>query len=88
MLPIVSPQQGGTSTVEISYKSSTPTISETPLATLNQSNPIFQGLPLRASQQIVVIQLLKGMYLIKENQEVIQTQLLMLILVVATYRHL
>ncbi|KAH0655751.1 hypothetical protein KY285_030633 [Solanum tuberosum] len=40
----VSPQQGGTTTVETSAQSTTPTISETPPVTPNQSNPIGQGL--------------------------------------------
>ncbi|KAL3379997.1 hypothetical protein AABB24_000568 [Solanum stoloniferum] len=44
MPTIVSPQQGGTTTVETSYQSTTPTISETPPVTLNQSSPIGQGL--------------------------------------------
>ncbi|WMV13644.1 hypothetical protein MTR67_007029, partial [Solanum verrucosum] len=41
---IVSPQQGGTTTVETSDQSTTPTISETPPVTPNQSSPIGQGL--------------------------------------------
>ncbi|KAL3337553.1 hypothetical protein AABB24_029941 [Solanum stoloniferum] len=44
MPTIVSPQQGGTPTVETSAQSTTPTISETPLVTPNQSNTIVQGL--------------------------------------------
>ncbi|KAH0712021.1 hypothetical protein KY289_007980 [Solanum tuberosum] len=44
MPTIVSPQQGGTTTVETSTQSTTPTISETPPVTPNQSNPIGQGL--------------------------------------------
>ncbi|KAL3380030.1 hypothetical protein AABB24_000582 [Solanum stoloniferum] len=44
MPTIVSPQQGGTTTVETSTQSTTPTISETPPITPNQSSPIGQGL--------------------------------------------
>ncbi|KAL3365372.1 hypothetical protein AABB24_010493 [Solanum stoloniferum] len=44
MPTIVSPQQGGTTTVETSDQSTTPTISETPPVTPNQSSPIGQGL--------------------------------------------
>ncbi|KAH0784224.1 hypothetical protein KY290_003822 [Solanum tuberosum] len=44
MPTIVSPQQGGTITVETSAQSTTPTISETPPVTPNQSSPIGQGL--------------------------------------------
>ncbi|KAH0660918.1 hypothetical protein KY285_029516 [Solanum tuberosum] len=40
----VSPQQGGTTTIETSAQSTTPTISETPPVTPNQSSPIGQGL--------------------------------------------
>ncbi|KAH0737745.1 hypothetical protein KY290_036450 [Solanum tuberosum] len=40
----VSPKQGGTTTVETSAQSTTPTISETPPVTPNQSSPIGQGL--------------------------------------------
>lgn len=44
MPTIVSPQQGGTTTVETSTQSTTPTISKTPHITPNQSCPIGQGL--------------------------------------------
>ncbi|WMV38836.1 hypothetical protein MTR67_032221 [Solanum verrucosum] len=44
MHTIVSPQQGGTTIVETSAQSTTPTISETPPITPNQSSPIGQGL--------------------------------------------
>ncbi|KAH0651755.1 hypothetical protein KY284_031667 [Solanum tuberosum] len=44
MPTIVSPQQGGTTTVETSDQSTTPTISKTSLVTPNQSSPIGQGL--------------------------------------------
>ncbi|KAH0656016.1 hypothetical protein KY285_030898 [Solanum tuberosum] len=44
MPTIVSPQQGGTTSVETSAQSTTPTISQTPPVTPNQSSPIGQGL--------------------------------------------
>ncbi|KAH0671632.1 hypothetical protein KY285_025440 [Solanum tuberosum] len=44
MPTIVSPQQGGTTTVETSDQNTTPTISETFPVTPNQSSPIGQGL--------------------------------------------
>ncbi|KAK6780057.1 hypothetical protein RDI58_022241 [Solanum bulbocastanum] len=44
MPTIVSPNKGGTPIIEPSAQSNTPTISETPPVTQNQSNPIPQDL--------------------------------------------